>query len=214
MHLWLRNVAFRSVLGLSFFEVSNIPHKPLFIFLVPAFLVYPFKPCSLFTVTFFFFWWDRKSGAVWSGAEVPSSNSAKVSEFPLVWQKPLEGFQGGYSYPSPVRIMLGAFLDPFYEKLAGSLEEKPAEIWEFSLWLQFPGSISASGKSSELLFKCSYWLMASSAFCLKWANLESCSSLDVSDYPDFVMMIHPANSVLFWVQEKSPIFCLSSFFLI
>ena len=105
--LWLRNVAFRNVSGMSFFEVSNFPHKPLFIFLIPVFLVYFFKPCLIFTVAlfifiiiiffffFFFFFFDKIRMLEQLGVEHVSlpPTELKLQNFPLFDRSLWKGFK-------------------------------------------------------------------------------------------------------------------------
>lgn len=98
-------MAFRNVLGMSFFEVSNFPHKPLFIFLIPVFLVYFFKPCLIFTVAlfvfiiiiifFFFFLFDKIRMMEQPGVAHTSlpPTELKFQNFPLFDRSLWKGFK-------------------------------------------------------------------------------------------------------------------------
>ena len=70
----------------------------------------------------------------------------------------------------------------------------------------------AFGSSWELPFRCSYQFMAPETSAPGKQILDV--TLDIPFSPHFVMVVCPPTSVLQWVQEKSLIFSLFSFFLL
>ena len=124
----------------------------------------------------------------------------------LFWRRLQALFHNNYSSSSHAGVLRIFFLDLHPENWLRFLEGNTMRMWK-TFGDDGPMTFSPSSSLSKLLFKCFYNFIIQRFHPL--ANLSH-RWLDMSVSPGSRLTICPAASILWWVQEKSLFFSLSS----